>query len=132
MHKGENVKYSYVLEGQSQLSFTPKQLRTEEHIFEGSLTVECGSLADNCTENKNLVEPGCNSEEDTQVICDNESTQLPNTSSRNVKDINIVANSDDHESNHDQFYKSESKSPVTQTDSVSLSNDNWMVQSNQS
>ena len=39
----------------------------------------------------------------------------------NVKDINIVASSDDHESNHDEFYESESKSPVTQIDSVSLS-----------
>ena len=56
---------------------------------------------------------------------------MPNTSSGNVEDINTVANSDDHESNHDEFYESESKSPVTQMDSVSLSNDNLMVQSNQ-
>ena len=118
MHKGEKVKYSNVFEGQSQLTFTPKRLRTEEHIFEGSLTVESGSLADNCIENENLVEPGCNSEEDTHVICDNDSTRLPNTSSGNVEDINTVANSDDHESNHDEFYESESKYPVTQMDSV--------------
>ena len=39
MHKGGKVKYSYVLEGQSQLTFTPKRLRTEEHIFEGCLPV---------------------------------------------------------------------------------------------
>lgn len=43
-------------------------------------------------------------------------------SSGNVEDINIVASSDDHESNHDEFYESESKSPVTQLDLVSLSN----------
>ena len=42
--------------------------------------------------------------------------------SGNVEGINIVANSDDHESNHDEFYESESKSPVTQMDSLSLSN----------
>ena len=118
MRKGEKVKYSNVFEGQSQLTFTPKRLRTEEHTFEGSLTVESGSLADNCIENENLVEPGCNSEEDTHVICDNDSTRLPNTSSGNVEDINTVANSDNHESNHDEFYESESKYPVTQMDSV--------------
>ena len=33
MHKGAKVKYSYVLEGQPQLTFTPKWLRTEEHIL---------------------------------------------------------------------------------------------------
>ena len=113
MHKGGKVKYSYVLEGQSQLTFTPKRLRTEEHIFEGCLPVESESLADNFTEN----------EEDAHVICDNDSTRLPNTTSGNVEDINIVANSDDHENNNDEFYKSESKFPVTQMDSVSLSND---------
>ena len=43
-------------------------------------------------------------------------------SSGNVEEINIVASSDDHESNHDEFYESESKSPVTQLDLVSLSN----------
>ena len=121
MHKGEKVKYSYVLEGQSQLTFTPKQLRTEEHIFEGSLIVKSGSLVDNCIENENFVGPGCNTEEDTHVICENYSTWLPNTTSGNVEGINIVANSDDHESNHDEFYESESKSPVTQMDSLSLS-----------
>ena len=43
-------------------------MQPEEHITEGSLTVESRSLADNCIENGNLVEPGCNSEEDTRVI----------------------------------------------------------------
>ena len=38
-----------------------------------------------------------------------------------IKPCNIVANSDDQESNHDEFYESESKSPITQMDSVSLS-----------
>ena len=50
----------------------------------------------------------------------------------NVEDINIVASSDDHESNHDEFYESESKSPVTQIDSVHCPTILWMVQSNQS
>ena len=57
------------------------------------------------------------------VICDNDSTRLPNTSSGNVEDINTVANSHDHESDHGKFYESESKSPVTQMDSASLSNE---------
>lgn len=35
----------------------------------------------------------------------------------------IIANSDDHESHHDEFYKSASKSPAIHMDSVSLSND---------
>ena len=43
-------------------------MQPEEHIIEGSLTVESRSLADNCIENGNLVEPGWNSEEDTRVI----------------------------------------------------------------
>ena len=73
MHEGK-VKYSYVLEGQSHFPFTPKRLRTEEHIFDGSSTVESGSLADNCIENENLVEPGCNIAEDTHAIYDNDST----------------------------------------------------------
>ena len=70
----------------NQLKFTPKRLRTKEHIFKGSLTIE------------KLVEPGCNSEEDTHVICDNDSTPLLNMSYGNVENVNIVANSDDHES----------------------------------
>ena len=49
--KGKKVKYSYVLERQSHLTFSPKLFRTEEHILEGGLTVESGSLADNCIEN---------------------------------------------------------------------------------
>ena len=40
-----------------------------------------------------------------------------------LKILIFVANCDDRESNHDEFYESESKSPVTQMDSVSLSND---------
>ena len=43
-------------------------MQPEEYIIEGSLTVESRSLADNCIENGNLVEPGWNSEEDTRVI----------------------------------------------------------------
>ena len=86
MHKEEKAKYSYVLEGQSQRTFTTKRLRTEEHIFEGSLIVE------------NLVEPSFIREEDTHVICDNGSDPLLNASSENVENVNIVANSDDHES----------------------------------
>ena len=30
---GGGVKYSYVFEEQSQLKFTPKHLRTKEHVF---------------------------------------------------------------------------------------------------
>ena len=48
MHKGEKIKYSCITEVKSKLTFTPKRLRTEEHIFEGSLTVQSGSLADKC------------------------------------------------------------------------------------
>ena len=70
----------------NQLKFTPKRLRTKEHIFKGSLAIE------------KLVEPGCNSEEDTHEICDNNSTPLLNTSSEDVENVNIVANSDDRES----------------------------------
>ena len=31
--RGGGVKYSYVFEEQSQLKFTPKRLRTKEHVF---------------------------------------------------------------------------------------------------
>ena len=69
------------------ITFTPKWLRTKEHIFEGRLTAKSGSLADNCIGNENLVEPGYNSEDDKHVICnDNDSTPLPNKSSDNVED----------------------------------------------
>ena len=51
MRNGGNVKYSYVVEEKSRLTLTTKQLQTEEHIFEGSLTVELGSLIDNYTGN---------------------------------------------------------------------------------
>ena len=75
-------------------------MRTEEHIFDGSLTVECGLLVDNYKEKENSVEPGCNSEQDTYVICDNDSAPSPNTSCWNVEDIKLFANFDDHENNH--------------------------------
>ena len=44
MHKEENVKYSYVLEGPLHLTLTSTPLWTREHIFEGSLTMNLDHL----------------------------------------------------------------------------------------
>ena len=106
-------------------------MRTKEHISEGSLTVESGSLADNCIENENLVEPGRNSEEDTLAICDdNNSIPSPNMSSGNVEDINLVANSDSYKSNNDECYGSDPQ--LATWVRFHYPTTLWMVQSNQS
>ena len=73
------------MERKSGLTFTTKRLQTKDLIFDGRLTVESGLLVDSCVENENLIEPGCNGEQDTHVICDNNSTPSPNMSCRNLK-----------------------------------------------
>ena len=50
-HKGEKSKIFICTRTTITSTFSPKLFRTEEHILEGGLTVESGSLADNCIEN---------------------------------------------------------------------------------
>ena len=64
----------------------------------------------------------------TENTCDNDSTSLSNTSCENVEDICLAAISDDHGSNHNEFYESHSKSPVRFHYPTTF----WIVQSSQS